>query len=89
VGLQNWRTLFFEDERFRIDLRNLAQFALVFMSQCILLGFIIAALLDQKIKGEAIYRTIFIFPFAVSGVVTGGLERRCIPGINLILIPPG
>jgi glucose/mannose transport system permease protein len=92
VGLQNWRTLFFEDERFRIDLRNLAQFALVFMSQCILLGFIIAALLDQKIKGEAIFRTIFIFPFAVSGVVTGVAWKWLMypsAGINLIFDSAG
>ena len=41
------------------------------MSQCIIMGFIMASLLDQKIKGEAIFRTIFIFPFAVSGIVTG------------------
>jgi glucose/mannose transport system permease protein len=70
VGLKNWFVLF-ADERFQIDLRNLFQFALVFMSQCILLGFIIASLLNQKVKGEAIFRTIIIFPFAVSGIVTG------------------
>jgi glucose/mannose transport system permease protein len=86
VGLQNWKTLFL-DERFQIDLRNLAQFALVFMSQCILLGFIIASLLDQKIKGEAIFRTIFIFPFAVSGIVTGVAWKWLMypsAGINLL-----
>jgi glucose/mannose transport system permease protein len=71
VGLQNWIKLLVEDERFHIDLRNLVYYATGFMSQCIIMGFIIAVLLDQKIKGEAIFRTIFIFPFAVSGIVTG------------------
>ena len=70
VGLKNWIRLF-GDNRFRIDLRNLVYYATGFMSQCIIFGFIIAALLDQKIKGEAIFRTIVIFPFAVSGIVTG------------------
>ncbi len=70
VGLQNWITLF-QDERFQIDLRNLVYYAASFMTQCIVVGFILASLLDQKIKGEAVFRTIFIFPFAVSGIVTG------------------
>ena len=41
------------------------------MTQCIVIGFLLASLLDQRIKGEAFFRTLFIFPFAVSGVVTG------------------
>jgi glucose/mannose transport system permease protein len=70
VGLENWKTLF-TDERFMIDLRNLLQYALVFMGLCIIIGFLLAVLLNQRIKGEAVFRTIFIFPFAVSGIVTG------------------
>src|SRR5262245_48466922 len=52
VGLANWVRLF-TDNRFHIDLRNLVYYAIGFMSQCIIFGFIIAAFLDQKIKGEA------------------------------------
>ncbi len=70
VGLRNWTRLF-SDNRFYTDLRNLVYYAIGFMTQCILFGFIIASLLDQKIKGETIFRTIIIFPFAVSGIVTG------------------
>ena len=58
------------------------------MSQCVVFGFFIAVLLDQKIKGEAIFRTIVIFPFAVSGVVTGVAWRWLMQpttGINLLL----
>src|SRR5688572_21696084 len=54
VGLKNWIQLF-GMERFRWDLRNLALFAMGFMSQCIIFGFLIAVLLNQKIKGEAIF----------------------------------
>ena len=71
VGLSNWINLFTNDERFAIDIRNLIQFAATFMTQCIVMGFLLASLLNQNIKGESVFRTIFIFPFAVSGIVTG------------------
>ena len=57
------------------------------MTQCIVLGFLLASLLDQKIKGEAVFRTIFIFPFAVSGIVTGVVWRWLMyppAGLNLL-----
>ena len=57
------------------------------MGQCIVFGFLIAVLLDQQIKGEALFRTIFIFPFAVSAIVTGVAWRWLMQpttGINLL-----
>ena len=87
VGLKNWIDLF-HMERFRWDMRNLLLYAAAFMSQCIVIGFFIAFLLDQRIKGEAIFRTIVVFPFAVSGVVTGVAWRWLMQpttGINLLL----
>jgi len=86
VGLANWRQLF-QMERFYWNLRNLVLYALGFMSQCIVFGFLIAVLLNQKIKGEALFRTIVILPFAVSGVVTGVAWRwlfQPTTGINLL-----
>jgi glucose/mannose transport system permease protein len=86
VGLDNWVNLF-TDDRFQTDVRNLVLYAGGFMSQCIVLGFLLAVLIDQKIKGEALFRTIFIFPFAVSGIVTGVVWRwlmRPEAGINLL-----
>jgi glucose/mannose transport system permease protein len=91
VGLRNWQRLF-GDERFHTDLRNLVYYAVGFMSQCIIFGFLIAALLDQKIKGEALFRTIVIFPFAVSGIVTGVAWRWLMQpttGINLLFAKIG
>lgn len=70
VGLRNFQRLF-ETERFQIDLRNTAIFAALFMVQCIVVGFALAVLLDQRIRGENVFRTIFLLPFAVSSVVTG------------------
>ena len=87
MGLANYRQLF-QMERFHWNLRNLAVYAVGLMSQCIIFGFLIAVLLNQKIKGEAIFRTIVIFPFAVSGVVTGVAWRWLMQpttGINLLI----
>ena len=39
-------------------------------SRCVI-GFLLAALLDQKIRFEDVFRTIFLYPFALSFVVTG------------------
>lgn len=86
VGLKNWIRLF-NDARFHKDLRNHLIYAVSFMSQCLVLGLALATLLDQKIKGEALFRTVFIFPFAVSGIVTGVAWRWLMhpsSGINLI-----
>lgn len=86
VGLRNWLRMI-GDARFHADLRNLAYYAIGFMTQCILFGFLLASLLDQKIKGEALFRTIIIFPFAVSGIVTGVAWRWLMQpttGINLL-----
>ncbi len=87
VGLRNWIGLF-KMERFHWNLRNLVLYSAGFMGQCILFGFLIALLLDQHIKGEAVFRTIVIFPFAVSAIVTGVAWRWLMQpstGINLLL----
>ena len=86
VGLQNWIQLF-SMERFGWNMRNLVVYSLGFMTQCIVLGFFIAVFLNQKIKGEALFRTIVILPFAVSGIVTGVAWRWLMQpttGINLL-----
>ncbi len=91
VGLKNWIQLF-QSSRFHSDIRNHIFYAIGFMSQCIVFGFILASLLDQKIKGEALFRTVFIFPFAVSGIVTGVAWRWLMQpttGINLLFAMVG
>jgi glucose/mannose transport system permease protein len=91
VGLKNWIRMV-NDRRFQMDLRNLLFYAIGFMSQCIVIGFVLASLLDQKIKGEAWFRTLFIFPFAVSGIVTGVTWQWLMQpstGINLIFAQIG
>lgn len=73
VGLKNYTELFtgLLSNRFRIDMVNTIFFTLLFIVVCLALGMGLAILLDQKVKGEAIFRTIFLFPMALSFVVTG------------------
>lgn len=103
VGLDNFRDLFnraqggIEALRFNIDLWNTLFFTLFFLLLCIGLGLLLAILLDQRIKGEGIFRTIFLFPMSLSFVVTGvvwqwifapGTETR-LRGVNALLSTVG
>jgi glucose/mannose transport system permease protein len=74
VGLSNYRTLF-ANQRFRIDLRNTVVFTLVFLVACLIIGFVLAFLLDQQVKGEGIFRGIYLFPMSISFIVTGVVWR--------------
>lgn len=92
VGLQQYISLFNHDQRFLIDVRNTGMFTVGFIIGCLVIGLGLAILLDQKLKGEALFRGIFIFPmsisFIASGVVWGWLMNPAtgnrITGINLI-----
>ena len=91
VGLQQYVNLF-HDRRFTIDIRNTAVFTVGFLVGCIVIGLALAILLDQKLKGETLFRGIFLFPmsisFIASGVVWGWLMNPAtgsrLTGINLI-----
>ena len=74
VGLENYVRLF-KNPRFIIDLKNTFTFTVIFLVSTILVGFLLAVLLEQKVKGEGIFRNIFLFPMAISFVVTGVIWR--------------
>ncbi len=74
AGLYNYDRLF-QDDRFLIDLRNNAIFTAAFLIACIVLGLALTILLDQKIKGESFFRNVYLFPMALSFVVTGTIWR--------------
>jgi glucose/mannose transport system permease protein len=71
VGLQNFQRLFFQTPRFLTDLKNTLVFSVLFLGQCLTIGLLLAILLDQRIKGESFFRTVFVMPFAISAIVTG------------------
>jgi glucose/mannose transport system permease protein len=74
VGLKNYLELF-SDPRFHVDVRNTLIFTGVFVIGSILLGLLLAIMLDQNLKGEGFFRSLFLFPMAISYIVTGVVWR--------------
>ena len=50
---------------------NLLIFTVLFVVVCLLIGIVLSILLDQKIRTEGILRTIYLYPMALSFIVTG------------------
>lgn len=74
VGFENYATLFGNPD-FRHSLLNLLMLTVVFLVGTLLLGFLWAWLLEKPIKGEGIFRSVFLFPMAVSFVASGVVWR--------------
>jgi glucose/mannose transport system permease protein len=70
VGWKQYDRLF-HTTRWMISVENLAIFGVMFIIGCLVLGFLLAVFLDQKIRGESLFRTIFLYPYAMSFIVTG------------------
>ncbi len=70
VGLAQYVRLF-ENERWILSLQNLAVYGTLFIAACMVLGFLLAVFIDQKVRGEGLLRTIFLYPYAMSFVATG------------------
>jgi len=70
VGLDQYERLWNTD-RWIISIKNLAIYGSCSMVFTLVLGFSLAACLDRKIRFEGAFRTIFLYPFALSFVVTG------------------
>lgn len=72
VGLQNFSKLF-QDDIFYKSLTISLKWVLTQVVSQLVLGMILALLLDQKFRGRGIYRCIVFFPWAISGVLTSML----------------
>nr|WP_250880042.1 sugar ABC transporter permease [Thermosipho sp. 1244] len=70
VGLRNYIRLF-QDSRFQTDLWNTLFFTIFFLFGTISLGIIMAILVDKGLKGSRLFQNLFLFPMAISFVVTG------------------
>jgi len=93
VGLRNYIDLF-QNLRFQIDFKNIMVFTVLFLLSSIFIGLLLAILLDRKIRYENIFRSIYLFPMAISFIVTGvvwrwllnpGTEASGSLGINMLL----
>ena len=102
VSISNWRTLkpdmtireplfqtyaeMFATPRFQADLRNTVVFTVIFLVLTLGIGLGLAVLLDRRVFGSVIFRNVFLFPYALSFVVTGVTWRWIFnpeTGINL------
>jgi glucose/mannose transport system permease protein len=83
VGLNNYARLF-NHPNWRTSLINLGLFGSLYIVVCSVLGLGLAILLDQKIRGEGFLRPIYLYPMALSFIVTGVAWKWFLdPGIGL------
>ena len=90
VGFDNYRQIMTDllEYNFRNSLVNTFFFTLFFVAGCLAIGLFLALLLDQNIKGEGFFRTVFLFPMALSFVVTGTIWRWMLqPGGGINTLP--
>jgi multiple sugar transport system permease protein len=69
VGLDNYKEMFFNDPRFWKSLFNTAYFTFLSVPVGMVLSIIVALLMNQKVKGIGIYRTLFYLPSVVGAGV--------------------
>jgi glucose/mannose transport system permease protein len=74
VGLAQYVRLF-SDETWWLSLGNMAKFLPLSIGLSLVLGALLAVLLDQKIRGEGALRTLYLYPLALSWIVSGTLWR--------------
>jgi glucose/mannose transport system permease protein len=70
VGLDQYERLW-SSSKWIISIQNLLIYGVCLLVFSLVVGFLLAALLDQKIRFENTFRTIFLYPFALSFIVTG------------------
>jgi glucose/mannose transport system permease protein len=70
VGLENFISLW-QNKRWNQSYTNLFVFSGFYIVGAMALGLLLAILIDQKVRAESLWRTIFLYPLAVSFIVTG------------------
>ncbi|MEK9702885.1 MAG: sugar ABC transporter permease [Deltaproteobacteria bacterium] len=70
VGFSQYERLW-NTKRWIVSIENLAIYGICMLILSFVIGFLLAALMDQKIRFENTFRTIILYPFALSFIVTG------------------
>ena len=70
VGLRQYDVLVHND-RWLASIGNIATFGILFMIAALTIGFVLAALIDQRVRAESLLRSVFLYPFSMSFIVTG------------------
>jgi glucose/mannose transport system permease protein len=74
LSLENWQ----------VSIGNLGVFAILYIGVAGLLGLAFAILIDQKIRSETVFRSVFLYPMALSLIVTGTAWKWLLdPGVGL------
>jgi len=72
------------NERWWVAASNLAVFGGLFVAICLVLGAVLAILLDQRIRQEGALRTLYLYPMALSFIVTGVVWKWLLnPGLGI------
>ncbi len=83
VGFAQYSRLFAND-RFLTSASNIVIFGSLFIAGCLIIGFLLAVFIDQNVRGEGLFRTIFLYPYSMSFVVTGVAWQWFLnPGLGL------
>lgn len=81
-----WRWTFESDppSSWYTSITNMGIFAFLYIGLCLAIGLMLAILLDQKIRGEGLLRPIYLYPMALSFIVTGVAWKWFLdPGLGL------
>ena len=68
VGIENWIYAFTSDPVFLKSFGNTLYYVVLFVPSCLILSFVIALLLNQKVKFLGFFRTVFYLPYITAGV---------------------
>jgi glucose/mannose transport system permease protein len=83
VGLQQYVSLW-SNSRWHASVTNLVVFTVGFVGFSTCLGLFLAILLDQRVKAEWLFRTVYMYPLAISFIVTGTAWKWALnPGLGL------
>ena len=83
AGTASYQRLFAQ-ENWHVALSNLWVFASLYIGVAVVLGLGFAILIDQHIRAEGIFRSIFLYPMALSFIVTGTAWKWLLdPGVGL------
>ena len=83
VGLDQYVRLF-NNPRWDVAVDNLFIFLILFILIALVLGLLLAIFLDQKIRNEGVIRTVYLYPMAISFIVTGTAWKWILnPGLGI------
>ncbi|TDX51525.1 carbohydrate ABC transporter permease [Orenia marismortui] len=74
VWFENYIDLF-NDQRFLTDLKNIVFFSIYFIAYTLALGIVLALIINGIKKGRSFFKSIFLFPMAISFVISGTVWR--------------